>query len=356
MTRQREASAFVQLDAATFLVMEGSLRPAVPAAAGSPVLLAPHFSLDPRDGWWWAGPQAPARLARDDWRERFSRGPDAVAALGWGPPEEARFRAAFDSLQERFAAGDLRKGVPITRSRAALAGADARRLFERLLARVADLPEGVIAYGLFLPGGRGGRRPEFIVGATPELLVEVEDGGRVRTMAVAGTRRDGADAAAGLEGSAKDRAEHEAVVEDLLAQLGRWGTAVPRPAAVRRFGTLHHLVTDIDLAPEAPPDFEALVRTLHPTPALGVSPRGGAGAAWLRGIDEAGERRRFGAPFGVRWPSGAGRAIVAIRNVQYHDGHLEIWAGCGVVPASRYGEEWQEAQDKIAAVRTLWNL
>jgi menaquinone-specific isochorismate synthase len=175
-------------------------------------------------------------------------------------------------------------------------------------------------------------------------------------MAVAGTRRDEPGAAARLAGSAKDLEEHQAVVEDLLVQLARWGRAVPRPSTVRRFGGLHHLVTEIELAPEASPDFEALVRALHPTPALGVWPRGDAGDAWLRGIDEAGARRRFGAPFGVRWPSGTGRSVVAIRNVQCHDGHLEIWAGCGVVPASRYGEEWQEVQDKIAAVRTSWNL
>ena len=47
---------------------------------------------------------------------------------------------------------------------------------------------------------------------------------------------------------------------------------------------------------------------------------------------------------------------MAIRNLQYEDGQLEIWAGCGVVPQSRYEDEWQEVLDKIQAVRALWGV
>jgi isochorismate synthase EntC len=47
---------------------------------------------------------------------------------------------------------------------------------------------------------------------------------------------------------------------------------------------------------------------------------------------------------------------VAIRGLQYHDGRVEIWAGCGVVPQSRYQDEWQEVLDKIQAVRALWQV
>ena len=99
-----------------------------------------------------------------------------------------------------------------------------------------------------------------------------------------------------------------------------------------------------------------MARRLHPTPALGVYPRGEAGSAWLAGIDPDGERGRFGAPFGLRWPSGAGRCVVAIRNLQYRAGRLDIWAGCGVVSQSRYEDEWQEVLDKMQAVRALWGV
>ena len=79
-------------------------------------------------------------------------------------------------------------------------------------------------------------------------------------------------------------------------------------------------------------------------------------SAWLASIDPAGERGRFGAPFGLRLPSGAGRCVVAIRCAQYRAGWLEIWAGCGVVPMSQYEEEWEEVRQKMHAVRTLWGV
>ena len=103
-------------------------------------------------------------------------------------------------------------------------------------------------------------------------------------------------------------------------------------------------------------DFEAVARRLHPTPALGVYPRNEEGRGVARVLDPRGERKRFGAPFGLRWPTGSGRAVVAIRNLQYRDGQLEIWAGCGVVSAERYEDEWQEVLDKMQAVRALWGV
>lgn len=48
--------------------------------------------------------------------------------------------------------------------------------------------------------------------------------------------------------------------------------------------------------------------------------------------------------------------MVAIRNLQYRGGQLEIWAGCGVVPQSRYECEWQEVLDKMQSVRALWGV
>ncbi len=176
-------------------------------------------------------------------------------------------------------------------------------------------------------------------------------------MAVAGTRRLGEGAERGvLEGSEKNRAEHQSVVEDLLEQLAVWGTPVASGVEARSFGQLEHLAVDIRLQANEWLDFEAVARRLHPTPALGIYPRGAEGSAWLSEIDPHGERKRFGAPFGLRWPTGSGRAVVAIRNLQYRDGQVEIWAGCGVVSQSRYEEEWQEVLDKIHAVRALWGV
>jgi len=211
----------------------------------------------------------------------------------------------------------------------------------------------VVGYGFYLPQGAQG--PEFMIGATPELLFELEGCCRLTTAAVAGTR-PASDAASALEGSAKERDEHQAVVDDLLSRLSEWGEPRASHTGVRRFGPLAHLVAEIRLESRVPLDFEDVARRLHPTPALGVYPRGEAGTAWLNLLDPRGDRKRFGAPFGLRLPVGGGRCVVAIRNLQYAAGRLEIWAGCGVVPMSRYEEEWREVLQKLQAARALWGV
>lgn len=349
------AIAFVQVDARTLACAEGPLAPASAPPPGGTAFLAPPFALDRAPEWWWSAGAPVCRTTFEQWSRRFPARPNGRLDLSWEPPEEGRFRAAFDSLQPLLRRGQLVKGVPVTRMRARVSAGEAEGLFRQLLARVPALPAGLMAYGLFLPAA-GEQGPEFIVGATPELLFEALPGNRVRTQAVAGTRPVAAGAEGALAASDKDAAEHRAVVDDLLAQAGRWGSPHAGATSVRRFGTLLHLVTQIEVEASVAPGFEELVRVLHPTPALGVAPRGAAGTAWLRSIDAAGERRRFGAPFGVRWPSGEGRAVVAIRNVQYSNGSLEIWAGAGVVSASDAGAEWREILHKMEAVRTLWRL
>jgi menaquinone-specific isochorismate synthase len=194
-----------------------------------------------------------------------------------------------------------------------------------------------------------------MLGATPEVLFDLHDERRLTTMAVAGTRWSAVGPHA-LQSSVKDRDEHQFVVYDLLNRLASWGHASVSGTVVRPFGALEHLVAEISLDANSPLDFEAVARELHPTPALGVYPRNDAGLAWLAGIDPDGERFRFGAPFGISVPSEPSRCVVAIRNVQYRNGELSIWAGCGVVAQSRYEEEWQEVLDKIQTVRTLWGL
>jgi len=352
----RTALAFLQSGVDVLTSVVAPLEPVTAPRVGSPAFFAPDFSLCgdrpswfhvPTDGVRSVPPAAFARQYGAEW---------TGAALEWSPPDEARFAGAFRSLTERLASGRLKKGVPVTVMRAPLAPEDAWPLFAHAVARIPSLPAGLYAYGLYRPPPAGGT-PEFLLGATPELLFDLQDGRRLSTMAVAGTRRVGEGAkAGGIVGSPKDRVEHQNVVDDLLEQLAVWGTPSASGLEARSFGMLEHLAVDIRLQSAEWLDFEAVARRLHPTPALGVYPRGEEGAAWLAGIDPRGERRRFGAPFGLRWPTGSGRAVVAIRNLQYHDGHVEIWAGCGVVPQSRYTEEWQEVLDKMQAVRALWGV
>jgi menaquinone-specific isochorismate synthase len=348
--------AFLQTGPDAIACVEGRLDPAVSPRAGAPAFFAPDFALS-AGGRWWLNVTAdgPRTLTRTEWASRFPAPASTPAVPRWQQPDEPRFAGAFQSLRACLDAGALRKGVPVTSMSAPLSNDQAVTLFAQLLARVPALPPGLLAYGVFLPQGVIAQQgPEFLVGATPEVLFDLEGSRELVTAAVAGTRS--ARHAGALTGSLKDRDEHQAVVDDLLAQLSGWGNARASATEVRRFGQLAHLVAGIRLHSRAALDFEAVARRLHPTPALGVYPRGARGADWLAAIDPRGERRRFGAPFGLREGNGAGRCVVAIRNLQYAEGRLEIWAGCGVVSLSRYEDEWQEVLQKMRAVRALWGV
>lgn len=351
------ALAFLQTGADATACVTGPLHGVAAPTGAHPAVFAPLFSFaSDAPSWMEPAPGSLAVISRAEWRQRFPRPAARPATPSWGPPDERRFSDGFRSLAVRLEDGSLSKGVPVSVISAPVNPGSADALFEYLLGRVPDLPLSLFAYGFYRPGSdtRTGS-PEFLVGATPELLFEIGDDGRLQTMAVAGTRRAGASAA-DLLSSPKDRGEHQAVVDNLVTQLTAWGRPVVSSPVVQSFGPLAHLVADIEVEALPGVDFEAVARRLHPTPALGVYPRGEAGASWLAAIDPRGERRRFGAPFGLRWPSGAGRCVVAIRGLQYHDGRLQIWAGCGVVAQSRYEDEWREVLDKIQAVRTLWDV
>jgi menaquinone-specific isochorismate synthase len=349
--------AFLQTGADAIACVQGPLGAVDRPSAGSAAFFAPDFILSTRSPWWFDAEGLALRTwSRAEWAEHFSAVPRSGVAPAWCEPDQRRFASSFRSLRRQLDAGTLRKGVPVTSTVAALSDREADSLFLALLGRVPLLPPGVFAYGFYFPPGMAGQQgPEFMIGATPEILFELEDRRSLTTAAVAGTRPS-ADVPADLEGDPKERDEHQAVVEDLLAQLSVWGETTASVTTVRPFGQLAHLVADIRLDARHPLDFETVARRLHPTPALGVYPRGAAGDAWLAEVDPRGDRRRFGAPFGLRLPSGGGRCVVAIRSLQYAAGRLEIWAGCGVVPLSRYDDEWKEVLQKIQTVRALWGV
>jgi menaquinone-specific isochorismate synthase len=346
----------VQTASDTIAVLAGHLEPARSPRTNLPAFFAPEFHFGTDCPWLVDGTGTSLEvLDRDAWRRRWSGGiPGSDLLLTWGKPDEARFSRAFQSLMAELARGTMMKGVPATVMTAQMPESEAPALFSRLMARVPDIPPGLLAYGLYTPP-RLNKGPEFMIGATPELLFDLMDSHDLSTAAVAGTKlsSSGPDC---LSASRKDQVEHRGVVEDIVKQLTEWGVVQCSPAEVRAFEELEHLVTEVRLKARIQLDFDLVARRLHPTAALGVYPRNGEGARWLRDMDPCGERRRFGAPFGLRLPSGLGRCLVAIRNLQYKEGRLQIWAGCGVVPESRYEEEWQELLDKMQAVRNQWKV
>ena len=158
-------------------------------------------------------------------------------------------------------------------------------------------------------------------GLSPELLVHLE-GRTLRTMALAGTaRRQERDAFAVDE---KEIREHEFVAQNLLAKLSDLGATRRHPREIMDLGPLVHFHSGFEVHLESGLSLERLVRTLHPTPALGPLPRTAETLGQLIGWREAlGCPPWFGAPFGLL-ADGAFEALVAIRMVTWNRGEVMV--------------------------------
>ncbi len=208
-----------------------------------------------------------------------------------------------------------------------------------------DIVRGLVASqpGSFVYASAG------FVGASPELLVR-RDGDVVESRPVAGTTvADSDDALRALAVSVKDTREHRFVVDGIVDVLApRCGElhadAVPEVAV---FGPVAHLATPIRgrLLTPAPSALD-LARLLHPTPAVGGTPRPEALDAIreLEGFD----RGRYAGPVGWVDARGDGEWAIALRGAELDGARARLVAGAGIVagsdPAGRVGRDPGQAR------------
>jgi anthranilate synthase component I len=197
-----------------------------------------------------------------------------------------------------------------------------------------------------------------LVASSPESLVRAE-GRHVSTHPLAGTRRRGAtpeeDAALASEllADPKERAEHVMLVDLGRNDLGR----VCRPGSVRvtdlmsveRFSHVMHITSTVvgELA-EGRSALDALSATLP----MGTA----SGAPKVRAmeiIDELESVRRgpYAGAFGYLSVSGDMDMALTLRTMVATGGRLHLQAGVGVVADSDPEAEYQEALNKLAALR-----
>ncbi|MGO9876328.1 MAG: isochorismate synthase MenF [Acidimicrobiia bacterium] len=180
------------------------------------------------------------------------------------------------------------------------------------------------------------------VGASPELLVRRADHAvTARPMAGTGPRADE------LVHSTKDAREHHFVVEAVVGVLSTVCDDVHalavRPVALT---DLTHLATTIT-ARVRDLDTSALdlALALHPTPAVGGTPRSMALATISR--LERSPRGLYGGPCGWVDARGDGEFVVALRGAQIHGTRARLHAGAGIVAGSRSDTEWAETRAKL---------
>lgn len=193
------------------------------------------------------------------------------------------------------------------------------------------------------------------LGASPELLVE-RISSRVRSHPLAGTRPLHPDdrpesVFADLVASAKDRAEHEAVVSAVVSALTPWCTsvdAVNEPQMVQ-LRSVVHLGTSITgrLGPGPRRDALSLASALHPTPAVAGVPTGNA----LRIIAalEGDRRGCYAGPVGWVDSRGDGTYVVGIRSASVDENQAVLDAGVGIVAGSVPSHELAETTAKLGS-------
>ena len=300
------------------------------------------FFLD--DPHPWRHPASWEELTVDEFAARFDDA--APPVLEWEPMEPGDFAPLFDSARAAMQRGDFAKIVPVVFENGR---ADRRELWGWFLRRLATIPAGMRVYGYSY-------QMHGLIGATPEVLFE-STGKGYRTMALAGTRP--IDRAGELTGDAKEMREHRYVVDDIVRRLAPFGNLEVGPLGVLKLPGIAHLATPIrfeEAVASEKMSFSEMVRRLHPTAALGVSPRNEAGERWLREADRGVKRRTFGAPFGLERENHAALALVAIRNVAWHGEKLRVGAGAGLLPESRLEEELEELREKREQVKALFGV
>jgi anthranilate synthase component 1 len=196
-----------------------------------------------------------------------------------------------------------------------------------------------------------------LVGASPELLVRVEDG-KVTTHPIAGTRRRGRDVtedtalAEELLADEKERAEHLMLVDLGRNDIGRVSTPgsvrVPVFMTVEKFSHVMHLVSHV--TGQLRPGMTALDALRACFPAGTVS-----GAPKIRAMEiiaelEGEQRGIYAGAVGHVGFNGDLDTCIALRTMLVKDGVAYVQAGGGVVADSDPVAEYEESCNKAAAL------
>jgi menaquinone-specific isochorismate synthase len=189
-------------------------------------------------------------------------------------------------------------------------------------------------------------------GATPELLADVK-GTSLRTAALAGSLKRGQtpveDARLGqaLLADPKDRQEHAFVVDAIQKNLHPLVSDLQAPSQpnLYRLSNIQHLQTPIQGQLSQPVGVLPVVDALHPTPAMGGTPR--ELALHLIAEEEPFSRGWYASPVGWIDAAGNGLFAVAIRSAVSVGHQACLFAGVGIVADSDPAKEWQETNLKF---------
>ncbi|MHA7631563.1 isochorismate synthase [Corallococcus sp. M7] len=251
------------------------------------------------------------------------------------------FEALVDRAVEAIGAGQLNK---VVLARALEAEGPEPFDVVDVLARLREQNPRCATFLFRAPDGTG------FLGATPETLCRV-DGRKLETEALAGSAAPGgADA---LDASDKDRREHDAVVRYILQALTPVAASVSADAqpSVLALKNVVHLRTGIRAELADGVDTAKVVTALHPTPAVGGTPRERALSFLVE--HESLDRGWYAGPVGWVGP-GRAHLVVALRSALVRGAKARLFVGAGIVAGSSAESEWRETEMKsLAMLRAL---
>lgn len=187
------------------------------------------------------------------------------------------------------------------------------------------------------------RAGSVLVGVTPERLLSVHER-HLETEALAGTAALGE--AEALRASLKDREEHRFVVasiEEVLSPLANRLLVASSPE-IATAGTVVHLKTKFDATLHEGTHALEVAAALHPTPAVGGTPKRAA-SEWIAAHEP--DRGWYGGPLGWVDARGDGALVVALRGGVIRGACAWAFAGGGIVRGSVPERELEEAGLKV---------
>ena len=299
---------------------------------------------------------APDTVRRTDALPDWPTGPLPAVRIADALPPPAEYRARIGRARDRLTAegSTLRK---VVLARALRLTADAPLDARAVLRRLVDADPTAYGYLVDLSAAGPDYAGAALVGASPELLV-ARSGDRVVCQPFAGSAPratdpdiDAANGAA-LAASAKDRHEHQLVIETMRAALEPVCddlTIAPEPQ-LSRTAAVWHLCTPITgrLRDKSTTAID-LALALHPTPAVGGVPTEAA----IKLIAELeGDRGFYAGATGWCDAAGDGRWVVSLRCAQLAADRRTALAhaGGGIVAESDPDDEVNETTTKFATI------
>ncbi|KRE65298.1 isochorismate synthase [Arthrobacter sp. Soil736] len=348
-------------------------------------LIVPEIVVGVRDGRTWLTQikaddgeltEAGALAALKGWLESpaGAAASDGVAVPGGGMLAEAGAAVVLPE-PATLATGSLSEADWMAAVAAGVAEIRTGRLEKLVLARdvVATLPDGVNAAEVLRQLAVRYREcwtygVDGLVGATPEMLIQVE-GRTAQARVLAGTldRRDAVGesglpldyAERVLAGSEKQRHEHEIAIQSLTTQLAPFSEAMNAHSEpfILELPNVWHLASDVKAelteVEGHVPTCLALINALHPTAAVCGTPTQVAGAL-IRKLEHL-DRGPYAGPVGWLDAAGNGEWGIALRGAVIESPNtVRLYAGCGIVegshPEAELAETWAKFRPMLESL------